>query len=66
MPDVQPGSAPVLFGNLQATYLLVYRKQTTMLQDIYSAGIGCILYKFESRVGGNVVCPLASRLLRVK
>jgi HK97 family phage major capsid protein len=28
MPDCVPGATPVLFGNLQATYLLAVRKQT--------------------------------------
>jgi HK97 family phage major capsid protein len=65
MPDVIPGSTPVLFGNLQAAYLLVTRKAVTMLQDPFSAGY-CILFKFEARVGGNVVCANAARLLRIK
>jgi HK97 family phage major capsid protein len=65
MPEVIPGSVPILFGNLQAAYLLVYRKQTTMLQDPFSLGY-CILFRFESRVGGNVVCANACRLLRIK
>ena len=50
-----PEVTPVLFGNLQAEYLLVYRKQTTMLQDPFPLGY-CILYRFERRVGGVVVC----------
>jgi HK97 family phage major capsid protein len=65
MPDCVPGATPVLFGNLQAAYLLVYRKQTTMLQDPYSMGY-CILFRFESRVGGTVICANAARLLRIK
>jgi HK97 family phage major capsid protein len=65
MPDTAPGATPVLFGNLQAAYLLVYRKQTTMLQDPYSMGY-CILFRFGSRVGGTVICANAARLLRIK
>jgi HK97 family phage major capsid protein len=65
MPDIVPGATPVLFGNLQAAYLLVYRKQTTMLQDPYSLGY-CIVFRFESRVGGSTVCQNACRLLRIK
>jgi HK97 family phage major capsid protein len=42
MPDVMPGSTPILFGNLQAAYLLVTRKVVSMLQDPFSAGY-CIL-----------------------
>jgi HK97 family phage major capsid protein len=65
MPDIMPGSTPILFGNLQAAYLLVYRKQTTMLQDPFSFGY-CIGFKFESRVGGSTICSNAARLLRIK
>jgi HK97 family phage major capsid protein len=65
MPDTAPGATPMLFGNLQAAYLLVYRRQTTMLQDPYLMGY-CILFRFESRVGGTVVCQNAARLLRIK
>ena len=65
MPDILSGSTPILFGNLQAAYLVVYRKQTTMLQDPFSLGY-CIIFRFESRVGGSVVCANALRLLRIK
>jgi hypothetical protein len=43
----------------------VTRKAITLLMDPYSAGF-CILAKWESRVGGGVVCSRAARLLRVK
>jgi HK97 family phage major capsid protein len=65
MPPVMPGSTPILFGNLQIGYLLVYRKQLTMLQDPYSMGF-CVVFRFESRVGGNVACANSMRLLRIK
>ena len=65
MPDVVPGSTPVLFGNLRAAYLLVVRKQTSMLPDPFSLGY-CVIFRFEARVGGNVTCANAARLLRVK
>src|SRR5262245_48314548 len=64
MPDVAPGTTPVAFGNWPIVYMVVNRKAVTMQQDPYSAGF-CILYKFESRVGGGVVCPNAARLLRI-
>jgi HK97 family phage major capsid protein len=65
LPDIMPGSTPILCWDLKSTYMLVNRKQVTMIQDIYSAGF-CILFKFEARVGGNIICSNASRLLRIK
>ena len=65
LPDVAPGATPILFGNLSAAYLLVWRRAVTMLTDPYSAG-WCTLFKFESRVGGSVLCPNAMRLLRIR
>jgi hypothetical protein len=50
---------------LQAAYLVVYRKQTTMLQDPFSLGY-CVIFRFENRVGGSVVCANACCLLRIK
>jgi HK97 family phage major capsid protein len=64
MPDVATGATPVAFGNWKAAYMVVTRKATTMQVDPYSAGY-CILYKWEARVGGSVVCPNAARLLRI-
>jgi len=64
MPDIAPGALPVAFGNWNQAYMVVYRKAVTMQQDPYSAGF-CVLFKFESRVGGGVICPNAARLLRV-
>jgi hypothetical protein len=43
----------------------VNRKAVTMQQDPYSAGF-CIPFRFESRIGGGIVCPKAARLLRIK
>jgi len=65
MPDVAPGSLPVAYGNWNLVYMVVNRKAVTMQQDPYSAGF-CVLYKFESRIGGGVVCPNAARLLRIR
>lgn len=65
MPDVAPGSTPIAFGNWEQTYMVVNRKAVTMQSDPYSAGF-CVLFKFESRVGGAVICPLAARLLRIQ
>jgi len=65
MPDVAPGATPVAFGNWQRVYMVVWRKAITMQQDPYSAGF-CVLYKFEARVGGGVLCPNAARLLRIR
>lgn len=64
MPDVAPGATPVAWGNWKQVYMIVNRKSVTMQQDPYSAGF-CILFKFESRVGGGVICPLAARLMRI-
>lgn len=65
MPDVQPGSTPIMFGNLRSAYLIVWRKAVTLQADPYTAG-WCVLYKAEARVGGDVLCPNAMRLLRIK
>jgi len=65
MPDVAPGSTPVAFGNWEEVYMVVNRRAVTIQQDPYSAGF-CILWKFESRVGGGVICPNAARLLRIR
>jgi HK97 family phage major capsid protein len=65
MPDVAPGATPIAYGNWQLVYMVVNRKAVTMQQDPYSAGF-CILYKFESRIGGGVLCPNAARLMRVR
>jgi HK97 family phage major capsid protein len=65
MPDVAPGATPVAFGNWPAVYMIVNRKAVTMQQDPFSAGF-CVLWKFESRIGGGVICPGAARLLRIR
>jgi HK97 family phage major capsid protein len=65
MPDCAPGSTPVMFGNLNAGYLLVTRRGLTMATDPYTAG-WCVLYKFDQRIGGAPTCPNALRLLRVR
>jgi hypothetical protein len=63
--DVAPGATSAAYGNWNQTYTVVNRKPVTMLQDPYSAGF-CILYKFETRIGGGITCPNAARLLRVR
>lgn len=65
MPNIAPGATPVAFGNWREVYMVVNRKAVTMQQDPYSAGF-CILYKFESRIGGGIICPNAARLLRIQ
>lgn len=65
MPDVAPGATPVAYGNWNEAYVVVNRKAVTMQQDPYSAGF-CVLFKFEGRIGGAIICPLAARLLRTK
>lgn len=65
MPDVAPGATPVAFGNWRAAYMIVNRKAVTLQQDPYSASF-CILFKFEARIGGGIICPNAARLLRIQ
>jgi HK97 family phage major capsid protein len=65
MLNVEPGATPVAFGGWKAAYMVVTRKATQMLVDPYSAGF-CLLFKFESRVGGAPTCPNDVRLLRVR
>jgi HK97 family phage major capsid protein len=64
LPDVAPGSLPVLFINPKQAYMVVNRKSVTMQVDPYSAG-WCQLYKFESRVGGAPTCVNSARWLRI-
>jgi len=65
MPNVETGATPVAFGNWNRAYMVVTRKGVTMTQDPYSAGF-CVLFRFEARIGGGVVCPGAARLLRIR
>jgi len=65
MPDCLPGNTPVAYGDWKQVYMIVWRKAITMQQDPYTAGF-CVLYKFEARVGGGILCPNAARLLRVR
>lgn len=65
MPDPVPGATPVAYGNWKQVYMIATRKAVTMQQDPYSAGF-CVLFKFEGRIGGAVICPNAARLLRIK
>jgi HK97 family phage major capsid protein len=37
MPDVAPGSTPIMFGNLREAYLLITRKALTLRVDQYTA-----------------------------
>jgi HK97 family phage major capsid protein len=64
MPDVAGGSTPVAFGNWNQAYMVVNRKAVTMQNDPYSAGF-CVLFKFEARVGGGIICPRAARLMKI-
>jgi HK97 family phage major capsid protein len=65
LPDVAPGSTPILYGNLKETYTIVDRQALTLQIDPYTAGF-CRLYKFECRLGGSPTCPNSSRLLRIR
>jgi HK97 family phage major capsid protein len=62
MPDVQPGAIPVLYGDLQRTYMLVTRRALAMQPQ--PAGL-CTNFLFDQRIGGATICPGASRLLRI-
>lgn len=65
MPDVAPGATPIAYGNWKKVYMIIWRKAVTMTTDPYTAGY-CVLFKFEARVGGGVLCPNAARLLRIR
>ena len=64
MPNVAVGTTPVAFGNWEETYRVVYRRGLSFQRDDYSAGF-CVIYKFETRIGGGVLCPNAARLLLI-
>ena len=65
MPDPLPGALAIAYGNWNETYMTVTRKATTLQVDPFSAG-WCILYKFEARIGGGIICPNAARLMRLR
>jgi HK97 family phage major capsid protein len=65
MPDISPGSTPILVADLSALYLVIIRRGIGMIVDPYSAGGWCIVHRFDARIGGSVVCPAAGRLLRI-
>jgi HK97 family phage major capsid protein len=65
LPDIAPGSTPILFGSLRDAYLMVVRRGVTMISDPYSASF-CHLFKFSARIGGSVLCPNALRLMRIR
>jgi HK97 family phage major capsid protein len=65
MPDCQPGTTPVAFGNWKRAYTIVTRKLPTLPVDPFLAGF-CRLYKFEARIGGATTCPNAARLMRIR
>jgi HK97 family phage major capsid protein len=66
MPDIAPGSTPVMFGDLRAGYMLVTRSGLSMTPDPYTAGGWCVLFRFSMRVGGAPICPNAVRVLRIR
>jgi hypothetical protein len=47
MPDTAPGATPILVGDLEALYMVVTRRATTMQTDPYSAGF-CSQFKFSA------------------
>ena len=65
LPNVQPGSTPILFGDLESMYMIVTRVALTMQSDPYSGGF-CTTFKFSAPVGENTICPGAGRLLRIQ
>jgi HK97 family phage major capsid protein len=65
MPDVEPESTPVAYGNWKQAYMVVNRRGATVQNDPFSAGWRN-LFKFDARIGGAVVCPNAARLLRIR
>jgi HK97 family phage major capsid protein len=65
MPDCIPGATPIAYGNWNQAYMVVNRRGVTVQNDPFSAG-WCNLFKFDTRIGGAVVCANAARLLRVR
>lgn len=66
MPDVAPGSFPVLFGDIRRAYTIVDRIQvvTKRLTEKYAES-GEIAILLRRRVGGQVVLPEAVRKLKI-
>jgi len=64
MPNSITGGTPVFYGDLRELYTLLVRRALTMVRDDITAP-WCVQYNWEMRVGGDVTCPAAGRLMRV-
>jgi HK97 family phage major capsid protein len=61
LPSIEPGSTPILFGDLREAYVVVSRGGLAM------RSVGwCVTYYFSMRVGGACLCANALRWLRVR
>lgn len=64
MPVPQAGSIPILYGNMEKTYLVVDRKGTFLIRDHFTNKPNIILYSTR-RVGGGVQNPEYMKALKM-
>jgi HK97 family phage major capsid protein len=65
LPNVEPGSTPILFADLEQLYLVVVRRATSLQADPYSLN-WCVQFRIDARIGGAVICANAGRWLRIQ
>lgn len=64
MPEIAANSFPLAFGDFNAGYVIIDRRQTITLRDPYTAKPYVLLYAAK-RVGGKLVLPEAIKVLKV-
>jgi HK97 family phage major capsid protein len=64
MPNVEAGSIPLLFGDMERTHIIIDRRGTMMLRDPYTNKPYVSFYTTK-RVGGGVQNPDAMKALKI-
>lgn len=60
------GSKPIALGNWQMHYQVVERAGMSVLRDPYSrANCNAVVWHFQQRVGGDVLCPEAAVFMKI-
>jgi HK97 family phage major capsid protein len=65
MPDIDPGTFPIAFGNFKAGYLIAERSATQILRDPFTNKPFVHFYATR-RVGGQVLDSAAIKLLKIE
>lgn len=64
MPDIGANTFPIAFGDFNAGYLIIDRRQTLTLRDPYSNKPYVMIYAAK-RLGGKLVLPEAIKVLKI-